>query len=54
MELETDLDSIIHKLDQPGDMIQHSHPMEIAETKFFTKMNLSYSRAFFFTVSLKI
>jgi hypothetical protein len=35
MELEPDLDSVFHNLDQPRDAIQHSHPMDIADTKFF-------------------
>jgi len=35
MELETDLDSIFHNLDQPEDAIQHSHPMDIADTEIF-------------------
>jgi hypothetical protein len=35
MELETDLDSVFCNLDQPGDAIQHSRPMDISDTKFF-------------------
>jgi hypothetical protein len=35
MELETDLDSVFRNIDQPRDAIQHSLPMEIAETKIF-------------------
>jgi hypothetical protein len=35
MELEPDLDSVFCNLDQPGDAIQHSCPMEIVDTKFF-------------------
>jgi hypothetical protein len=54
MELETDLDSVFCNVDQPRDAIQHSPPMEIDETKFLTKMNPLYSRAPFFTASLKI
>jgi hypothetical protein len=35
MELETDLDSVFCNLDHPRDAIQHSRPMDIADTKFF-------------------
>jgi hypothetical protein len=35
MELETDLDSMLHYIDQTGDAIQHSPPMDISDTKFF-------------------
>jgi len=35
MELETDLDSIFRNLDQPGDAIQHSRPMDIVDTEIF-------------------
>ena len=37
MELETDLDSVFCNLYHPGDVIQHSLPMEIAETEIFDK-----------------
>jgi hypothetical protein len=35
MELDTDLDSMMHFLDQPGDAIDHSHPMDISVTENF-------------------
>jgi hypothetical protein len=35
MELETDLDSVFRKLDQPEDAIQHSRPMDIIDIKNF-------------------
>jgi hypothetical protein len=35
MELEPDLDSVFRYLDQPGEAIQHSRPMDISDTKFF-------------------
>jgi hypothetical protein len=35
MDVEPDLDSVILNLDQPGDSIQHSRPMDIADTKIF-------------------
>jgi hypothetical protein len=35
MELETNLDSIFCNLDEPGEAIQHSGPMDIVGTKFF-------------------
>ena len=35
MELAPDLDSVSHYLDQPKDTIQHSHPMDISDTKNF-------------------
>jgi hypothetical protein len=35
IELEPDLDSIFHYLDKPRDAIQHSHPMDISDTKHF-------------------
>jgi hypothetical protein len=53
MELEPDLDSVFRYLDQPGDAIQHSHPMDISDTKILTKMNPSCSRALFLTASPK-
>jgi hypothetical protein len=35
MELDTDLDSMLCYLDQPGDAIQHSRPMDISDTENF-------------------
>jgi hypothetical protein len=35
MELDTDLDSIFCNLDQPGDAIHHSYPMDIVDTEIF-------------------
>jgi hypothetical protein len=35
MELETDLDSVFHYLDQPKEAIQHSHPMDMSDTEKF-------------------
>jgi hypothetical protein len=35
MELDTDLDSIFHSLDQLGDVIQYIRPMDIVDTKIF-------------------
>ena len=35
MELDTDLDSMLCYLDQPGDAIQYSHPMDISDTENF-------------------
>jgi hypothetical protein len=35
LELETDLDSILCNLDHPRDAIQHSLPMDIADTEIF-------------------
>jgi hypothetical protein len=35
MELDTDMDSIFHNLDQLGDAIQHSLPMHIVDTEIF-------------------
>jgi len=35
MELEHDLDSVFLYLNQPKDTIQHSHPMDIVDTKNF-------------------
>jgi hypothetical protein len=35
MELESDLDSVFNNPDQPGDTIQHSHPIDIADTEIF-------------------
>jgi hypothetical protein len=35
MELQTDLDSVFRNLDQLGDAIQHSLPMDIADIEFF-------------------
>jgi hypothetical protein len=37
MELDIDLDTMIFFLDQPGDAIHHSHPMDISVTKNFDK-----------------
>ena len=35
MELEPDLDNVLSYLDQPGDAIHHSHPMDISDTENF-------------------
>jgi hypothetical protein len=35
MELEPELDSVFRNLHQPGDTIQHNHPMEIDDTENF-------------------
>jgi hypothetical protein len=35
MELETNLDSVFCKVDQPGDAIHHNPLMEIVETEIF-------------------
>ena len=35
MELDTDLDNMFCFLDQPGNAIQHSHPMDISVTENF-------------------
>jgi hypothetical protein len=35
MELDPDLDSVFHYLDQPRDVIQHSHPMDIYDNENF-------------------
>ena len=35
MELELDLDSAFCHLDQPGDVIQHSCPMDISDIENF-------------------
>ena len=35
MELDTDLDTMFPFLDQPGDAIHHSHPMDIFVTQNF-------------------
>jgi hypothetical protein len=35
MELETNLDSVLCKVDQPGDVIHHNPLMEIVETEIF-------------------
>jgi hypothetical protein len=35
MELDTDMDSVFRNIDQPGDAIEHSLPMKIAETEIF-------------------
>jgi hypothetical protein len=37
MELDTDMDSMMCFLDQPGDTIHHSHPMEIFVTENFNE-----------------
>jgi hypothetical protein len=37
MELDTDLDSMLYFLDQPGNTIQHSRPMDISVTENFDK-----------------
>ena len=53
MELETDLDSIFHNLDKPGDMIQHSRPMDIVDTKIFDEYESFVFQSVFFTASIK-
>jgi hypothetical protein len=35
MELETDLDSVFCNLNHPGDVIQHSLPMDIVDIEIF-------------------
>jgi hypothetical protein len=37
MELEPDLDSVLHYLYEPGGTIQDSHPMDISDTKNFNE-----------------
>jgi hypothetical protein len=37
MELEPNLDSVFHNLDQPRDAIHHSRPMDIDDTEIFNE-----------------
>jgi hypothetical protein len=55
MELEPDLDRVFCNLDQPGDAIQHSHPMDIANTKFFYEdESFVFQSVVFYSESKKI
>jgi hypothetical protein len=53
MELDTYLDSIFHNLDQPGDAIQHSLPMDIVDTNFFYEDESFVFQSVFFYIKSK-